>query len=103
DDALSADADPQLVDDELDGVANTMDNCPGVANVDQADTDNDGVGDACDPSNTAAHTLLATYFFSDPSDADKFTAMPASAVMVRSGSLEFASAPTETILQINTA
>ncbi len=31
-----------------DGVADANDNCPSVANADQADTDNDGLGNACD-------------------------------------------------------
>ena len=31
-----------------DGVADGTDNCPGVANADQADGDGDGVGDVCD-------------------------------------------------------
>lgn len=34
-----------------DGVANTSDNCATVANADQRDTDNDGVGDRCDSFN----------------------------------------------------
>ena len=33
---------------DADGVANEVDNCPNVANANQADGDADGVGDACD-------------------------------------------------------
>jgi Ca2+-binding RTX toxin-like protein len=34
---------------EGDGPPNASDNCPAKSNVDQADRDRDGVGDACDP------------------------------------------------------
>ena len=33
---------------DRDGVADDVDNCPGLSNPDQADTDSDGTGDACD-------------------------------------------------------
>jgi len=33
---------------DADGVNNSADNCPDIANADQKDTDNDGAGDACD-------------------------------------------------------
>jgi hypothetical protein len=35
-------------DDDGDDIASSLDNCPGVANADQADGDGDGVGDVCE-------------------------------------------------------
>jgi len=43
----------QLADDDDDGVPNVYDNCRDVANADQADTDSDGVGDACEDGDEA--------------------------------------------------
>jgi len=37
------------VDTDGDGVEDSVDNCPLVSNLDQADFDNDGMGDVCDP------------------------------------------------------
>lgn len=36
------------LDPDEDGVVNADDNCPSIANEDQADADDDGVGDVCD-------------------------------------------------------
>ncbi|MGE5181816.1 MAG: thrombospondin type 3 repeat-containing protein [Acidobacteriota bacterium] len=40
---------PSSHDEDGDGIADAADNCPFLANADQADGDGDGVGDACDP------------------------------------------------------
>jgi hypothetical protein len=45
DDALADCIDP---DDDNDGILDTLDNCPTVANTEQTNSDNDLVGDACD-------------------------------------------------------
>ena len=40
------------IDRDLDDVLDALDNCPGHKNLDQADADSDGLGDACDPEPT---------------------------------------------------
>lgn len=53
------------------GILNENDNCPYVYNVDQRDTDQDGVGDHCDNCplehnpDQVTHSLFLTYFVSD--------------------------------------
>ncbi len=50
--------DPSRTDDEDgDEFPNSCDNCPHVAQADQLDSDNDGVGNACDPRPFAVDTI----------------------------------------------
>lgn len=46
------------VDTDADGVPDVVDNCPTLANADQADADGDGVGDGCDPCSQAQPTWM---------------------------------------------
>jgi len=39
---------PVIFDQDSDGVEDVADNCPAIANIAQLDSDNDGLGDACD-------------------------------------------------------
>ena len=84
-----------LIDEDLDGILNEMDNCPGVPNPDQADTSDiakglppDGVGDACDPDDSGTHEIVARYFFNDTGDTIRFSAEPAGAFTFHEGYVE---------------
>jgi len=52
---------PKHADDDRDGLAVGEDNCPFVANADQADSDADGIGNVCDicPSANPGHSACA--------------------------------------------
>jgi hypothetical protein len=56
----SADVLPDLFDDDMDGVGEIGDNCPGLANPDQRDSDQDFEGDVCDADPRATFVLFAS-------------------------------------------
>lgn len=54
-------ADPENTDNDDDGILNDEDNCPEVANHDQGDLDNDGVGNACEAATDICKPDLTKY------------------------------------------
>lgn len=64
-------------DTDVDGVADASDNCPGVANPTQQDSDGDSLGDSCDPAQIDPSQLTAsvigffTSFFRSNTKADE--------------------------------
>ena len=57
DNGVDDDCDPTSADDDVDGdaVLNSEDNCMSIANTDQEDIDDDGVGDDSDPRQEGHH------------------------------------------------
>ena len=47
-------------DSDMDGIPNSVDNCPNTPNAVQQDHDNDGTGDACDPNTEITTNTVAT-------------------------------------------
>ena len=45
-------------DSDGDGIADVQDNCPQVANPDQADADHNGIGDACETASANAQAAF---------------------------------------------
>jgi uncharacterized protein (DUF1800 family) len=45
-------------DDDKDTIINTVDNCPSIANTDQLDSNNNGIGDACESSQAERNQAL---------------------------------------------
>lgn len=50
DDDCNGIVDDGVMDSDGDGICNSYDNCPYTYNPDQADNENDGIGDVCDPN-----------------------------------------------------
>src|SRR5262249_25498984 len=63
-----------------DAVLNVLDNCPSVLNKDQKDSDNDGVGDACQTTAFCMHPVRSDAHCLDPQGVFDVYAFPTAVV-----------------------
>jgi hypothetical protein len=72
-----------------DGVADDLDNCPSLANADQADADLDGIGDACDncprEPNPGQEDTFGAVGIGDACDCPCFTELDVTALVLALG------------------
>jgi PKD domain-containing protein/thrombospondin type 3 repeat protein len=63
---------PSVTDSDGDGIPDSADNCPFIANADQADADGDGLGNVCD-SNSYAPAVATAAVDADGNEGDTLT------------------------------
>lgn len=83
-----------------DGVPDASDNCPAVANPDQADGDFDGTGDACDPQfNSTPCVVKGLGFLATPAQSFAFAASFATGAPKPKGALGYLDLAAKTFLK----
>jgi len=81
---LSAENPP--IDTDGDGIQDSLDNCPLVANPSQTDSNSDGVGDACDADSDGIRDSIETYVGSNGIDVPAGQVI--SATQIQDGTIE---------------
>jgi hypothetical protein len=86
-----------------DGIPDASDNCPAVANPDQADGDFDGIGDACDPQfNSTPCVVKGLGFLATPAQSFAFAASFAKGAAMPKGAVGYADLAAKTGLKSST-